>query len=65
MIKAVGALKVPTETKLRFRIGVATGVVVVGDQVSSNVGETPKLAARRCRAWPSRAQSSPRTARRS
>jgi predicted ATPase len=46
MIKAVGALKVPTETKLEVRVGIATGVVVVGDQSSSEVGETPNLAAR-------------------
>jgi predicted ATPase/class 3 adenylate cyclase len=46
MIKAVGALKVTTETKLVVRIGIATGVVVVGDPSSSEVGETPNLAAR-------------------
>jgi class 3 adenylate cyclase len=46
MIKAVGALKVSAETKLEVRVGIATGVVVVGDQASSEVGETPNLAAR-------------------
>jgi class 3 adenylate cyclase/tetratricopeptide (TPR) repeat protein len=46
IIEAVGALKVPTETKLEVRVGIATGVVVVGDQSSSEVGETPNLAAR-------------------
>jgi class 3 adenylate cyclase len=46
MIKAVRTLKVATETKLEVRIGIATGVVVVGDQSSSEVGETPNLAAR-------------------
>jgi class 3 adenylate cyclase len=46
MIKAVGALKVPTAAKLEARVGIATGVVVVGDQSSSEVGETPNLAAR-------------------
>jgi class 3 adenylate cyclase len=46
MIKAVAALKVPNESKLEVRIGIATGVVVVGDQSTSEVGETPNLAAR-------------------
>jgi class 3 adenylate cyclase/tetratricopeptide (TPR) repeat protein len=46
MIKAVAALKVPNENKLEVRVGIATGVVVVGDQSSSEVGETPNLAAR-------------------
>src|SRR5262249_19635243 len=35
-----------TETTLAVRIGIATGVVVVGDQSSSEAGETPNLAAR-------------------
>jgi class 3 adenylate cyclase/tetratricopeptide (TPR) repeat protein len=46
MIKAVAALKVPNENKLEVRIGIATGVVVVGDSSNSEVGETPNLAAR-------------------
>src|SRR5262249_193624 len=46
MINAVGALKVPIGTKLEVRAGIATGVVVVGDQSASEVGETPNLAAR-------------------
>jgi predicted ATPase len=46
MVKAVGALKVLAGTKLEVRIGIATGVVVVGEQSTSEVGETPNLAAR-------------------
>jgi class 3 adenylate cyclase len=46
MVQAVAALKVPNENKFEVRIGIATGVVVVGDQASSEVGETPNLAAR-------------------
>src|SRR5215472_16699906 len=51
LIEAVGKLR--TEETLRVRIGVATGLVVVGDLVGSGesqergvVGETPNLAAR-------------------
>ena len=51
-IDAVGRLDVKT-VKLRARVGIATGVVVVGDligegsaQEQSVVGETPNLAAR-------------------
>src|SRR5262249_53511499 len=46
MIKAVGALTVATETKLEVRAGIATGVVVVGEQSAPEIGETPYLAAR-------------------
>jgi class 3 adenylate cyclase/tetratricopeptide (TPR) repeat protein len=46
MIKAVAALEAPNANKLEVRVGIATGVVVVGDQSSSEVGETPNLAAR-------------------
>jgi class 3 adenylate cyclase len=46
MIKAVGALKVPIGPKLEIRAGIATGVVVVGEQSAPEVGETPYLAAR-------------------
>jgi class 3 adenylate cyclase len=51
LIEAVG--KLPTEEPLEVHIGVATGMVVVGDLVGSGeaqergvVGETPNLAAR-------------------
>jgi class 3 adenylate cyclase/predicted ATPase len=51
MIAAVGGLK--TQTPLRTRVGIATGLVVVGDLIGSGeaqergiVGETPNLAAR-------------------
>ena len=48
---AVGALK--TQAPLQTRVGIATGLVVVGDLIGSGasqeqaiVGETPNLAAR-------------------
>src|SRR6185437_3342565 len=51
LIKAVGGLK--SSTSLQTRVGIATGLVVVGDLVGSGeaqergiVGETPNLAAR-------------------
>jgi class 3 adenylate cyclase/tetratricopeptide (TPR) repeat protein len=51
LIKAVAALK--TRTELQTRVGIATGLVVVGDLIGSGeaqergiVGETPNLAAR-------------------
>jgi hypothetical protein len=51
MIAAVGALKL--SVSLRSRVGIATGLVVVGDLIGSGeaqergiVGETPNLAAR-------------------
>jgi class 3 adenylate cyclase len=51
LITAVGALKSPTP--LQTRVGIATGLVVVGDLIGSGeaqersiVGETPNLAAR-------------------
>ena len=51
LVEAVGRLQVPE--RLRTRVGIATGVVVVGDLVGSGevrksgaVGETPNLAAR-------------------
>ena len=53
MIKAVGELSAPKGITLEVRIGLATGIVVVGDQLGSEptqeraaVGETPNLAAR-------------------
>jgi predicted ATPase/class 3 adenylate cyclase len=53
MIKAVGELSAPKGITLEVRIGLATGIVVVGDQLGSGptqeraaVGETPNLAAR-------------------
>jgi class 3 adenylate cyclase len=52
LVDAVGHLVVPDEA-LRVRIGIATGLVVVGDligvgaaQEQAVVGETPNLAAR-------------------
>src|SRR4029077_13357446 len=51
LVAAVGALK--THTPLQTRVGIATGLVVVGDLIGSGasreqaiVGETPNLAAR-------------------
>ena len=51
LVAAVGALKAPAP--LQTRIGIATGIVVVGDLIGSGeaqergiVGETPNLAAR-------------------
>jgi class 3 adenylate cyclase len=51
LIQAVGGLK--SSTSLRTRVGIATGLVVVGDLIGSGeaqergiVGETPNLAAR-------------------
>ena len=53
VIDAVGRLKSPTGEPLAARIGIATGVVVVGDLIGEGaaqeeavVGETPNLAAR-------------------
>src|ERR1051325_1418950 len=53
LISAVGALQARTGQPLQVRIGVATGLVVVGDIVGEGaaqekavVGETPNLAAR-------------------
>ena len=44
LITAVGGLK--TRVPQQLRVGIATGVVVVGNQTPSIVGETPNLAAR-------------------
>jgi class 3 adenylate cyclase len=51
LVAAVAALKAPVS--LQTRVGVATGLVVVGDLIGSGeaqergiVGETPNLAAR-------------------
>jgi class 3 adenylate cyclase len=53
LLTAVSALKPRPEIALRTRIGIATGLVVVGDQIGSGVaqkqtvlGETPNIAAR-------------------
>jgi class 3 adenylate cyclase/tetratricopeptide (TPR) repeat protein len=53
IIAAVGRLDMPAIGKLQVRIGIATGLVVVGDLVGEGaaqeravVGETPNLAAR-------------------
>ncbi len=53
LIAAVTALKLPVPLPLQTRVGIATGLVVVGDLIGSGeaqergiVGETPNLAAR-------------------
>jgi class 3 adenylate cyclase len=53
IIEAVGRLATPAEERLAARVGIATGLVVVGDiigeaaaQEEAVVGETPNLAAR-------------------
>ena len=53
LIEAVAKLDVGAETALRVRVGIATGLVVVGDLIGEGasqehevVGETPNLAAR-------------------
>ena len=53
IVAAVGGLETPAREALQVRIGIATGLVVVGDligagaaQEQSVVGETPNLAAR-------------------
>ena len=53
IVEAVGRLDVPAIGKLEVRIGIATGLVVVGDLIGEGeaqergvVGETPNLAAR-------------------
>ena len=52
-VKAVGRLRTPDSDTLAARVGIATGLVVVGDLVGEGdarevtaVGETPNLAAR-------------------
>ena len=66
LVAAVGGLK--THAPLQTRVGIATGLVVVGDLIGSGasqeqaiVGETPNLAAR-CRALRSRTAWSSRRA---
>jgi class 3 adenylate cyclase len=53
IVAAVGRLDAPATRKLQVRIGIATGLVVVGDLIGEGeaqermvVGETPNLAAR-------------------
>ena len=53
VVKAVRALKLRTNVRLNARVGIATGLVVVGEQMGARqseeraaVGETPNLAAR-------------------
>jgi class 3 adenylate cyclase/predicted ATPase len=53
LIEAVGELGTPTAERLRVRIGIATGLVVVGELIGQEeaqeravAGETPHLAAR-------------------
>jgi class 3 adenylate cyclase len=52
LVEAVGGLDAPTERRLQVRIGIATGLAVVGDLIGQGasqeqtvVGETPNLAA--------------------
>jgi class 3 adenylate cyclase len=53
LVKAVAGLDTAAEVRLRLRVGIATGLVVVGDLIGQGaaqeqavVGETPNLAAR-------------------
>ena len=53
LVAKVGQLLLPTEEPLQARVGIATGVVVVGDTIGEKsaqeqvvIGETPNLAAR-------------------
>jgi class 3 adenylate cyclase/predicted ATPase len=53
IVAAVGRLAMPDGTPLRVRVGIATGLVVVGDLIGRGeaqeravIGETPNLAAR-------------------
>ncbi len=53
ILSALGELKNPTKEKLAARVGIATGLVVVGDLIGEGaareeavVGDTPNLAAR-------------------
>jgi class 3 adenylate cyclase len=49
LVEAVGLLDTTAGTPLQVRVGIATGLVVVGDLVGGDrdvVGETPNLAAR-------------------
>ena len=53
LVAKVGQLPLPTEEPLQARVGIATGVVVVGDTIGEKsaqehavVGETPNLAGR-------------------
>ena len=60
--EAVAALQTRARGKLGVRVGIATGLVVVGDIVGQGpaqeqavVGDTPNLAARAAGSWPKRA----------
>jgi class 3 adenylate cyclase len=62
LVEAVTGLDAGAEMRLQVRVGIATGLVVVGDLIGQGearergvVGETPNLAAR-LRRWPSRAR---------
>ena len=53
IVEAVGALRASDDSTLAARVGIATGLVVIGDVVGSEliggqaaIGETPNLAAR-------------------
>lgn len=53
LVEAASAIEAPARRTLRLRVGIATGLVVIGDLIGSGsareeavVGETPNLAAR-------------------
>jgi class 3 adenylate cyclase len=49
IVRAVNSLELPSRVKLQIRIGIATGIVVIGDGLAGElnpVGEAPNLAAR-------------------
>jgi hypothetical protein len=58
-----------TDLDIRVRVGIATGLVVVGDEIAENVEDKGAIAGRRsisppgCRHWPSPTLSSPRPRR--
>jgi class 3 adenylate cyclase len=69
--RSIAGLEAPDGGRLAARVGIATGLVVVGELVGDQeareravVGETPNLAAR-CRRWPGPARPSHRCSRQS
>jgi class 3 adenylate cyclase len=67
LVEAVGGLDTVAAAPLQVRVGIATGLVVVGDLIGEEqavVGETPNLAARlQARAEPGTVVVGPRTRR--